>query len=72
MVSRLPQLDDFIIAEIKVSFCGAVDIGENRAVLSTFITDPTCRGRGIGSLVLKKVMEIFQVLIVVKIFCFLF
>ncbi|CBY12308.1 unnamed protein product [Oikopleura dioica] len=43
-----------------VSFCGAVDIGNNRAVLSTFITVPICRGKGIGSLVLKKVMESFK------------
>ena len=43
-----------------VSFCGAVDIGDNRAIVVSFITKPELRGRGIGTRVIKKVLEQFQ------------
>ncbi|CBY23423.1 unnamed protein product [Oikopleura dioica] len=43
-----------------VRFCGAVDIGDNRAIVVSFITKPLLRGRGIGTRVIKKVLEQFQ------------
>ena len=43
-----------------VSFCGAVDIGHNRAIVVSFITKPELRGRGIGTRVIKKVLEQFE------------
>ncbi|CAG5079632.1 Oidioi.mRNA.OKI2018_I69.PAR.g9301.t1.cds [Oikopleura dioica] len=43
-----------------ISFCGAVDIGNKKAIISTFVTDPKRRGKGIGSKVLKKIMEVFE------------
>ena len=43
-----------------VSFCGAVDIGNSRAIVVSFITKPELRGRGIGTRVIKKVLEQFE------------
>ena len=57
--------DGFYCAENKetkevVSFCGGVDIGDKRAVIVSFITEPKLRGRGIGSKVIKKILEHYE------------
>merc|ERR1712227_621192 len=56
--------DGFWCAEIEgektVSFCGAYDIGNRQAIVANFITKKGYRKKGIGSIVLNKVIAHYK------------
>ena len=58
MVKENPET--FWCAEIEgkvVSFCGCHKLDENKAVLTSYVTDKEFRGRGIGRKVFGKVIR---------------